>query len=584
MIVDLEHTTTKDVSKKLVSLRHDVGAMAMGRVLTLLVSVDEAISDEAIAAANNATRQHPARIVVLVRTTDTQNRLDAQIRVGGDAGASEIVILRLSGELAEHGGAVVTPLLLPDSPIVTWWPSSPPENVAESPLGQIATRRITDAATALQVRHDLSLRCANYSPGDTDLTWTRITRWRALLAASLDYPPFEPVDQIVVAAEADCASADLLGAWLAQSLNAPVRRQITDPGTGLAFVGLNRASGPIELRRTQGPSATLSQPQQPERQVALLEPDLSQALADELRRLDPDEVYAASLCDGLHRVFHAGPQAPDAASSSPAESNTTMTDHPQRSAVDTAQFSTWSAKKDVADAAAAAAVQRLRTAVDKRGVAHLGLTGGSLGIEVVRSITEQAAGDPVWASVHLWWGDERFLPRGHSDRNDQQAFDVGLLRWGVPSEQIHSVASGSDIADLPVAAANYATALAAAADPNMDQAGTAAPAMDVLFLGVGPDSHIASLFPGREEVLITDSATVAVVGSPKPPPLRVSLTVPVIQRAKAVWLIVGGQDKAAAVAASILSQDQPSHPASFARGTQETRWWLDTEAASLMPN
>ncbi|UJH71568.1 6-phosphogluconolactonase [Ornithinimicrobium sp. INDO-MA30-4] len=125
-----------------------------------------------------------------------------------------------------------------------------------------------------------------------------------------------------------------------------------------------------------------------------------------------------------------------------------------------------------------------------------------------------AAGDPVWASVHLWWGDERFVTRGHDDRNDQQAFDAGALRWGVPPEQVHSVDAGNDIADLPAAAANYATALAASADSAGEQNAIAAPAMDVLLLGVGTDSHIASLFPGREEVLITDSATVAVVDSP----------------------------------------------------------------------
>lgn len=581
MIVDLERTTTKDISKKLVSLRSELGATALGRVLTLLVSVDESFADTAVAAANDATRLHPARIVVLVRTKDTENRLDAQIRVGGDAGASEIIVLRLSGELADHGDAVVTPLLLPDSPIVAWWPSNPPDDVASSALGQIATRRITDAGMAPDSRVDLGLRCRFYSPGDTDLSWTRITRWRALLAASLDYPPFEPVSKITITAEAASPSADLLGAWLSAALNAPVVRDTTEDGSGLISMRLDRASGPIELARAQGPTAMLSQPLQPERQVALLEPDLSQALADELRRLDPDEVYSTALCHGLHRVYQ-GTAHQETESTSTAQEHEMDESSAFVANASMGQISTHPTKKDVADAVAVAAMQQLRTAVDQRGVAHLGLTGGSLGIEVVRSITDLAAGDPVWASVHLWWGDERFVTRGHDDRNDQQAFDAGALRWGVPPEQVHSVDAGNDIADLPAAAANYATALAASADSAGEQNAIAAPAMDVLLLGVGPDSHIASLFPGREEVLITDSATVAVVDSPKPPPLRVSLTVPVIQRAKAVWLVVGGQDKAEAVASALTGMDQPAHPASFARGTQETRWWLDAEAASLL--
>ena len=136
MIVDLPSTTMAAVSKKMVKLRNDVGAMTLGRVLTLVIVVDETEADEAIEAANDASRQHPCRIIALVRgSTRGANRLDAQIRVGGDAGVSEVIVLRLYGALAEHGNAVVIPLLLPDSPVVAWWPKEALLNVSESAIG-----------------------------------------------------------------------------------------------------------------------------------------------------------------------------------------------------------------------------------------------------------------------------------------------------------------------------------------------------------------------------------------------------------------------------------------------------------------
>lgn len=618
MIVDLPDTTTTDVSKALVTLRHSVGAMAMGRVLTLLVSTDHAGANDAVAVANDATRQHPARIVVVVLDGGREDRVDAQIRVGGDAGASEIVVLRLHGALREHADSVVTPLLLPDSPIVGWWPGDPPEDVAGSALGLLCIRRITDAARCRHPATQLARRAADYRPGDTDLAWTRITRWRALLAAALDYPPHEQVSDVMVTSEPDCPGADLLSGWLASALEAPVHRARSRAGSGLVSVRLHRPSGPVDLIRQDGQVASLSQAGQPTREVALLEPSLPEALAAELHRLDADEIYASALVTGLPRVQAAdstqqeairrglAPEAPDSSSrrgTSPAMSSAAVQGRDPEAGspapevleqaveealgdLDTTAVSTevLPTRDQVPRAVAEATLRRLRDAVDRRGSAHLVLTGGSMGIAAVSALADLSAGDDVWSHVHLWWGDERFVPEGDADRNDTQADEAGLGRLGVPAPQVHRVACGSDIEALPRAAADYATALATQASvPGPDDSlAEAVPAFDVLMLGVGPDSHVASLFPGRDELSVRDRATVPVVESPKPPPLRVSLTLPALLRARAAWLMVGGSDKAEAVAASLSSRNDPQHPASWIRGTEETIWWMDEEAAAQL--
>lgn len=309
MIVDLPSCSAADVAKKLVRLRNDVGAMAMGRVLTLIIVVDEGGADEAVEIAGEATRQHPARILVVVAANARgSGRLDAQIRVGGDAGASEIVVLRLYGALTKHGAAVITPLLLPDSPVVAWWPGAAESDVANSALGKMAHRRITDATTGAKAATELRRRAKHYQPGDSDLTWTRITRWRALLAASLESEPYESVRGAVVAGEAESPSCDLLAGWLAQALRCPVERVRTPAGSGLQSIRLDRASGPIDIVRSDDgtDSATLSMVDSQPRLVALHTPSPSGALAAELRRLDPDEIYARALCEGIPLVQRGG--------------------------------------------------------------------------------------------------------------------------------------------------------------------------------------------------------------------------------------------------------------------------------------
>lgn len=302
MIVDLPSTSTAAVNRKLVDLRDKGGAVALGRVLTLVIVTDDgAQAEEAIEAANEASREHPCRVLVLARgARKAAARLDAQVRVGGDAGASEVVVLRIYGPLADQGASVVVPLLLPDAPIVAWWPGDAPKVPAADPVGQLAQRRITDAATQRNPARALDARRDSYAAGDTDLAWTRLTTWRGLLTAALDQPPYEDIDAAAVAGAADSPSTDLLAGWLYSCLGTPVRRERAGTG-GIVSVMLSRRSGPIELVRPDRRVAALSQPGQPDRRVALPRRKVRDCLAEELRRLDPDEIYAAALA-GLSGV------------------------------------------------------------------------------------------------------------------------------------------------------------------------------------------------------------------------------------------------------------------------------------------
>lgn len=303
MIIDLPDTTTDAVDRRLIELRESGGAIALGRVLTLVIVTDDGESESAIEAANDASREHPCRVITVVRGSRRgTNRLDAQIRIGGDAGASEVIVLRLYGPLSGHGDSVVVPLLLPDAPIVAWWPGAPPENPGAHPIGAMAQRRITDAAQAPRPRGSLEHRAAHHLPGDTDLAWSRITLWRGLLAAALDQPPYEPVRRATVTAGSDSPSGDLLAAWLALYLKCPVKRARGKAGSGLTAVVLERDSGPVELMRSNGNVASLNQPGSPERRVALAPRQDRDCLAEELRRLDPDDVYGDVIVKGLPLV------------------------------------------------------------------------------------------------------------------------------------------------------------------------------------------------------------------------------------------------------------------------------------------
>lgn len=304
MIIDLPDTTVSKVAKKLVSVREEGGAVALGRVLTLLIVARNGVAEAAIDAANDASREHPMRVIVLT-TSDGDARLDAQIRVGGDAGASEVVVLRAFGEAASNPESLVTGLLLPDAPLVAWWPEDAPDEPHESPLGGIAQRRITDAATFPDVRERLQHLAESYAPGDTDLAWTRLTHWREQLAAVLDQPPYEEVTAAAVRGAGNSPSTALLAAWLQMALDVPVTWSYEDPAQweeGIKSVRLTRDGGDILLERHGGGHAVLTQPGQPDHDLHLPRRTLRECLAEELRRLDPDALYGRVITTGWTRL------------------------------------------------------------------------------------------------------------------------------------------------------------------------------------------------------------------------------------------------------------------------------------------
>ena len=300
VILELPATTTNDVNKKISELREEGGAITLGRVLTLVIAAhDDATMEDAVEAANFASREHPCRIIAVVPGDPVapEPRLDAQLRVGRDAGAGEVVVLHSSGPLADHAASVVLPFLLPDTPVVAWWPSIAPAVPAQDQLGQLANRRITDATNADDPLAAIKSRLQGYTEGDTDLSWSRITYWRALLASSLDQPPFEPLKSALVSGLKAEPALDIMAGWLACRIDGPVKRAV-----GELKVELNRTSETITLSRPQtGTTATLSRTGKPDALLPLARREARECLAEDLRRLDPDEIYFEAL-GGIDKV------------------------------------------------------------------------------------------------------------------------------------------------------------------------------------------------------------------------------------------------------------------------------------------
>lgn len=305
MNIDLANTTTRKIQDALTSARHKMGGPTTGMVLTLIIVTDESAQYDAVRAATEAAREHPCRVVVVIaRGGRGDSRLDAEVRIG-ETGPGEQVVLRMYGELAAHADSVVAPLLVPDTPVVTWWPERTPKKPADEALGALATRRVTDAMSGSDALGALRRLAEAYRPGDTDVAWTRITPWRTLLAAALDQP-YPKITGGAVEAETGNASAALLAGWLAVRLGVPVTLGESS-GPGITAVRLNTVDGDIAVTRPDGRVATLARPGQPDRQAALHRRQTSELLAEELRRLDPDEVYADAV-----RRFAKGLDAPAA--------------------------------------------------------------------------------------------------------------------------------------------------------------------------------------------------------------------------------------------------------------------------------
>ncbi|MEU5100470.1 glucose-6-phosphate dehydrogenase assembly protein OpcA [Streptomyces sp. NPDC020996] len=299
MKIDLTDTTASKINKALVQGRRALGTPAVGMVLTMVIVTDEENAYDSIKAAEEASHEHPSRTLVVIKRhartpRDRHNsHLDAEVRVGADAGTGETVVLRTYGEVSEHADSVVLPLLLPDAPVVVWWPVEAPEEPAKDPLGALAQRRITDLYAAENPLEALRARARSYAPGDTDLAWTRLTPWRSMLAAALDQARTRIVSG-AVEAEADNPAAELLARWLEARLHVKIDRIVT-AGPVVTAVRLGTQQGEIVIDRPEGPLATLTLPHQPSRTLALKVRTTSELIAEELRRLDADEMYAVAL-------------------------------------------------------------------------------------------------------------------------------------------------------------------------------------------------------------------------------------------------------------------------------------------------
>jgi 6-phosphogluconolactonase len=224
-------------------------------------------------------------------------------------------------------------------------------------------------------------------------------------------------------------------------------------------------------------------------------------------------------------------------------------------------------------------VDTIRTAVAARGRALIVLTGGGNGIGLLKYLGARRE-QIDWSRVHLFWGDERYVPEDDDERNDKQAREALLDHIDIPSSHVHTMpaSDGEFGSDLAAAALAYEQLLAANADP-----GQRVPNFDVHLLGMGPEGHINSLFPDTPAVRETTRMVVAVEDSPKPPPLRITLTLPAIQRSREVWLMVSGAGKADAAAAAIGGAPAVSIPAAGAVGLETTLWLLDEAAAAKLP-
>ncbi|QZY30669.1 glucose-6-phosphate dehydrogenase assembly protein OpcA [Nocardioides coralli] len=292
-MIELTDTDSAEIAAEFVRARTRAGSPAMGMVMTLVVVVDEDDAPDAMDAARKASHEHPARILGVIRGDGRgAARVDAQVGIG-QGWTGEAALIRLKGEVVRHAESVVLPLLLPDSPVVVWWPTDHPSDPAADPLGRLGQRRITDSAFVSRGKvRALQAQCQSYAPGNTDLAWTRITPWRALLAAALDQHPVK-VKAIRVAAERISPSADLLLAWLSDRLRVPAER-VTSQGPGITEVCLETADGDITITRPDGRLATFTSPSRPDRPVALKRRAIPELLAEELRWSDEDDIYAAT--------------------------------------------------------------------------------------------------------------------------------------------------------------------------------------------------------------------------------------------------------------------------------------------------
>ena len=312
MIITLNDATTHAIAEELSKMREERGEAATDRVLTLLISCSEDELEAALRAANEASREHPCRVIALVPRNPDNKRahLDAQIRFGADSGAGEVIVLLPSGELTKHLDTLAIPLMVSDTPAVAWWPGTPPPDPSRDAIGAMASSRITDAS---QSPHPLrafdALRC-HANANDVDLAWTRLTLWRGELASILDQPPHLPVLHCRVCGQKNDLSTLLMAAWLRYELRVPVSISWNDSGRGLTSVALTRANGDILLTREANETskgnetarvpilhdqARLLLPAEKPQMMSLPCRSTADCLMEELAQLYPDDLYASVI-------------------------------------------------------------------------------------------------------------------------------------------------------------------------------------------------------------------------------------------------------------------------------------------------
>lgn len=236
-------------------------------------------------------------------------------------------------------------------------------------------------------------------------------------------------------------------------------------------------------------------------------------------------------------------------------------------------------KSSLAGSVAARFLTKIIDVIEERGEATVVLTGGTMGIGILAAIRDSSARDSVdWKRVNFWWGDERWVPRGDADRNETQAREALLDHIALDESRVHPFAASDDGIELDDAAALYSAELTANAPE-----GSELPVFDITFLGLGPDGHIASLFPNRGGIREETLSVISVRKSPKPPPERLSLTLPVINSSLRVWLVVAGADKASALGLTLADVSVHEVPAAGVQGRKRTLFFVDNEAAAEVP-
>lgn len=300
MKMDLRNTNSSKIARAMVRARHASGSPTMGMVMTLVVITDENNVGSDLDAATNLSREHPSRVIGMIHGSGRGSaNLDAKVRVGEEH-SGESILLRISGTLTKHAESVVLPLLLPDSPVVVWWPRSAPDNPSADAIGSLGQRRITDAESSKAPVRALRAVIRNYAAGDTDLAWTRLTPFRATLAAALDQV-HSKVTKVEVETGPGNPAADLLVAWLSDRLKVPVvtRRGEYDH---ISYVRMHTKVGTVAIKRGAKSAATFVVPGSSNRQIPLGPRSLTDLLAEDLRRLDEDDVYHSTITHLLDQL------------------------------------------------------------------------------------------------------------------------------------------------------------------------------------------------------------------------------------------------------------------------------------------